>query len=322
MPTNASMNALGDSADPPTNPNADIMGGWRSALVPWTAAGVAVVLAAAWYVWAQVALTQATQHEDRTVLDRADAVLARDRTLVQARLKSECQVLAEDPRLKSTLATRGIDEQTMADILGDLRKLTDSGILAVLTPSGRVMAVVGETSLSGLDLSGSSVVKAAEASPEAALGSWAVGDRLFEVGISALRYADHLIGYLVVGSTFGSDVLSRNYQVTGVPVALILSGKVVASAPADASLLPAFSTLASEPEPFAFKNVKIQSETYSTRLVELGGSTPPARLVWLRSSDAGLESFTGVHRLLWGPLLLVAIFGCWVAWKVGPNRVY
>ncbi len=312
------MRPLGDSADVPTNPDADAIGG--RPIVTWVMAGAAVLLAGGWYVSARVALAAATQREDRSVLERAHAGLDRDRALVQARLKSECQVLSEDPRLKSTLATRGIDEQTMADILGDLRKLTDSGLLAVLTPAGRVMAVVGEPSLSGLDLSGSSVVKAAEVSAEAALGTWVVGERLFEVGIAALRFSDNLIGYLVTGSSFGPEVLSRNYQVTGIPVALILSGKVVASAPQDPGLQPAFSALAAEQEPFTFKSLGIQSDNYSTRLVELGGSTPPARLAWIRSSDAGLDPFSTLSRLLWGPLLLVALFGCWVAWKIAPIK--
>src|SRR5215475_14394059 len=97
-------------------------------------------------VWSLVALHQlssAIVRESATHLERARRTfdLTRARTLDS--LRAQARVMVEDPRLKSTLSTEGIDEATVADILGDLGKLRGTGFLIVLSPEGRVFAQAG-----------------------------------------------------------------------------------------------------------------------------------------------------------------------------------
>jgi len=113
-------------------------------------------------VWSLVALHQlsaSVARESASHLDHARRAFELTRARRLDSLRALARVMVEDPRLKSTLSTDGVDEVTVADILGDLGKLRGTGFLLVLTPDGRVFAQAGADELRGLDLSGSSAVK-------------------------------------------------------------------------------------------------------------------------------------------------------------------
>ena len=144
-------------------------------------------VAAVWSLVATRQLSSAIVRESMGHLDRAKRTfdLTRARTLDSLRVQA--RVMVEDPRLKSTLATEGIDEVTVADILGDLGKLRGGGFLMVLTSDGRVFAQAGADELRGLDLSGSSAIKKAQGTSEAVAGSWVIGGKRSEEHTSELQ---------------------------------------------------------------------------------------------------------------------------------------
>ena len=165
-------------------------------------------------VWSLVALHQLQSsivRESATHLERTRRTfdLTRARTLDSLRVQA--RVMVEDPRLKSTLSTDGIDEVTVADILRDLGKLRNTGFLMVLSPDGRVFAQAGADELRGLDLSGSSTVKKAQATAEAVTGSWVIGGKIMDLSIMPVRFGSKPIAYLVVGQA--AVVMAGNVRV-------------------------------------------------------------------------------------------------------------
>src|SRR5262249_12418101 len=170
---------------------------------------LSVGLAAVWSLVALRQLSTSIVRESSTHLDRARRTfdLTRARTLDS--LRAQARVMVEDPRLKSTLATDGVDEVTVADILGDLGKLRSTGFLIVLTPEGRVFAQAGADELRGLDLSGSSAVKKAQGSSDATVGSWVIGGKIFDLSLMPVRFGTAApISYLVVGQAVDQDLLN------------------------------------------------------------------------------------------------------------------
>lgn len=262
-------------------------------------------------VWSLVALHQLSSsivRESATHLERARRTfdLTRARTLESLRVQA--RVLVEDPRLKSTLSTEGIDEATIADILGDLGKLRSSGFLIVLTPEGRVFAQSGADELRGLDLSGSSAVKKAQGSLEAVTGSWVIGGKIMDLSIMPVRFGPRPIAYLVVGLAVDQDMLNAVADQTGVAVATATGSTIMLSAPSGDQTKAVFAAVVGQLESPAPQLFNVNGETYVAAMSELeeSGQTRP-RLVVAQSLSQPRATFATSRWLLFIPPVLVII---------------
>lgn len=262
-------------------------------------------------VWSLVALHQLSSsivRETATHLERARRTfdLTRARTLDS--LRAQARVMVEDPRLKSTLSTDGIDEVTVADILGDLGKLRSAGFLIVLTPDGRVFAQAGADELRGLDLSGSSAVKKAQGSLEAVTGSWVIGGKIMDLSIMPVRYGQKPIAYLVVGLAVDQDMLNSVADQTGVAVATATGPTIMLSAPPGDSTKAVFAAAVGQLEGSAPQLFNVNGETYVAAMSELeeSGQTRP-RLVVAQSLSQSRATFATSRWLLFIPPVLVII---------------
>ncbi|HEU4729243.1 MAG TPA: cache domain-containing protein [Kofleriaceae bacterium] len=262
-------------------------------------------------VWSLAALRQLSA----SIAQDADEHLDRARTTFQAiraraldGLRALCRVMVEDPRLKSTLATEGVDQATVADILGDLAKLRRSGFLMILSLDGKVFAETGAAELRGLDLSGSSPVKAARGSPDAVTGSWVIGSKVMDLSIMGVRFGTQPVAYLVVGQAVDQDVLRSVAEQTGVAVA-IATGEVIAlaSSPDDA-LRPVFAAVARQAGSFHGRLLELDGQTYVTAISELEDiAQARPRLIVVQSLTHAASSFELVRWLIFIPPLLVLI---------------
>ncbi len=249
-------------------------------------------------------LDTAIAAENRTKLDGAKNVfdLLRNRALEE--MRGQGRILVEDPRLKATLATQGMDEATVADILRDIGRLRGSGMLVVLTPEGRVFAEAGAQELRGLDLSASSVVKKAQTSNEAVVGSWVIGSKIIDLSIIAIRFDTTVISYLVVGQMIDQALLKSLGTATGVGAGIAI-GTEWTSVSDDK--LKAMTTLAQNPTA-GNQLFELDGTRYVANIVELeqmGQSRP--RLVLVQSLAPTGATFSIFKWLLWLSPLLVLI---------------
>jgi hypothetical protein len=227
---------------------------------------------------AQRELDTAMAAENRGRLDAAKGVFDLLRTRALEDMRGQGRILVEDPRLKSTLATEGMDEATVADILRDLGRLRGAGMLVVLTPEGRVFAEAGAPELRGLDLSASSVVKKAQQSNEAVVGSWVIGNKIIDLSIIAIRFDTNVISYLVVGQTIDQALLKALGTATGIGVGIAI-GTDWTSVSDDS--LKAMTALAQNPSA-ASPLFELDGTHYVANIVELeqmGQSRPRLVLV-------------------------------------------
>jgi hypothetical protein len=232
---------------------------------------LSVGLAAGWTFFARQQFDEALLEETGRHLDSARKVFEATRAQTQANLQSQCRVLSDDPRLKTTLATAGMDSATVADILKDLGTLRGSGSLMVLAPDGRVFAEAGAPELQNLDLSTSSIVKKAQATQEAAVGSWVLAGKLMDLSIMALRTA--------------------------------LADKVVLSSSNDA----VFAEVGRTSDTFEHRLVSVGGNRYMASVIALGDTAQSQRLLLVRSVDHSTAMFSTVQLMLFVPPGLVAI---------------
>jgi hypothetical protein len=273
---------------------------------------VIVLTTAVATVWSLVGLRQLTSsiaRENTEHLDRARKTFDSMRARTLDNLGAHARVMVEDPRLKSTLATDGVDEATVADILGDIGKLRGTGFLIVLTPEGRVFAQAGADELRGLDLSGSSAVKKAQGTSEASVGSWVIGGKILDLSLMPVRFASAApIAYLVVGQAVDQDLLNAIAGQTGVAVATATGSGIMLSAPPDEALKQVFATVAGQAESAQSRLFEINGESYVAAIAELeetGQSRP--RLVLVQSLARTAGSFGTIKWMTLIPPVLVLI---------------
>jgi hypothetical protein len=273
--------------------------------------GFVIVLAVgAASVWTYIAREQLSSSIlEVTKRDLAIARRAFDsmRVQSQASLQSLCRIMVEDPRLKSTLATEGMDAATVADILKDLGALRRSGFLMVLSPEGRVFAEAGAPELKGLDLSDSSVVKKAQSTNDAIVGSWVLGGKVMDLAIMAVRFGESLNGFLVVGQPVDDKLLGAVADQTGVALASALANKIVLTSSKDAGVNAVFARIATEAGVIEGREMSAEGGRYLASVVDLHETAQSHRLVLVASLGAVSSRFERVEWLVFAPPVLVLV---------------
>lgn len=248
-------------------------------------------------------LDTAIAAENRGRLDAAKGVFDLLRTRSLENMRGQGRLLVEDPRLKSTLATEGIDEATVADILRDLSRLRGAGMLVVLTPEGRVFAEAGAPELRGLDLSASGVVKKAQASNDAVVGSWVIGNKIIDLSIIAIRFDTTVISYLVVGEMVDQSLLKLVGTATGVGIGIAIGAEWTAASDDKLRAMTAIAQSVSPSQLFEQDGVRYVASV--VELEQMGQSRP--RLVLVQSLAPTGATFSIFKWLLWLSPVLVLI---------------
>jgi hypothetical protein len=267
-------------------------------------------VAAVWSSVAQRQLTASIARESADHLEHARRTFQSTRSRTLDNLRAHARVMVEDPRLKTTLAADGMDELTVADILGDLGKLRRSGFLMVLSAEGRVFAQAGADELRGLDLSDSSAVKKAQGTLEAVVGSWVIGGKLVDLSIMPVRFGPAPIAYLVVGLAVDQDLLNALAEQTGVTMATEAGGAILLSSQPDDALKAVYPVVAGRAEGARWRRIEVDGETYVAAVVDLEQSGPsPPRLVLVQSLAHGTSLFGILQWMILVPpaLLLIAV---------------
>jgi hypothetical protein len=264
---------------------------------------IGVLIAVCWALAGQALLQTAARHQDERALEQATALLDFRLDQVAMRLKTECRLIGDDPRLRSALGTHGIDENTIADILTDIQKLTGAELEAVLAPTGRVGAVVGQTALRGVDLSTSKAFREARDSNAPVTGYWVIGQRLFQVGAFAIRYGDRAVGYLIHGYPVDENVLGAVYSATQVGVAIASATAISRAVPDDPAYHQAFSRAIESPASGTMR-VGQGKSNFLARIRQVEGALPPIYFIWLRAPVEAPVEHEILGYLLWAPTLV------------------
>jgi hypothetical protein len=291
-------------------------GGWRAVL---TALAVIALTVGAASVWSFVALRQlsaAIARDGGAQLGRARAAFDAIRARTLDNLRAHCRVMVEDPRLKSTLATEGIDAATVTDILGDLGKLRRTGFLIVLSSDGKVFAEAGADELRGLDLSSSSPVKKAQGATDAVVGSWVIGGELMDLSVMGVWSGSVAVAYLVVGQAVDQAILTSVAEQTGVGIASATGDAIALSASSGDVPAPVFAAVVRQAGSFDGRVIEHDGRRYVASIAELEDTSQSRpRLALIAALAPASAVFERVRWLILGPpvLVLVAVIFAMIA---------
>jgi len=266
------------------------------------------VLLVAWSSIARRKLDAAIVRSSAESFDRAHLVFdgLRARSLVG--LLSQCRVLVEDPRLKASLATEGVDETTVSDILADILRLRRTGFLLVLSQDGHVFAEAGADELRGLDLSGSSVVSRVRGASDAVGGAWVIGGKLVDLAVTSVRFDQSVLAYLVVGQAVDMELVKAVDAGTGIAIAVIAGPQPAPISTTDGAMRAVLQLVTAEAGVRAAHTIERDGVRYLAATVELEGTpqTHP-RLAMVRSLASDGKLFDPFTWLLWVPYALVLL---------------
>jgi hypothetical protein len=289
----------------------------------WLAVAIivlAVGLASVWTFLARDQMKTSMVAETSDHLIAARKAFDALRVSTQANLASSCRVLVEDPRLKATLATEGMDAATVADILQDLSKLRRSGFLLILSPTGRVFAQAGASELEGLDLSASAVVKAAKDADDATVGSWVLAGKVMDLSIKSIRYGESLVAYLVVGQPVDQAMLASVNAQTGVAIASALANKVGMASSNDPVLADVFTRSVAEAVGPLPRVVTSNGQRFVASVVELPETAQAHRLILVGSLDTVAQRFRVLEWMVFIPPVLVLLAAIFVFSAIRSHR--
>lgn len=266
---------------------------WRRSNVDLFLATVGVVVAVVWFVG-----IKRLGNEERTAaaeerLTRGAGLIGHYQALEAKRLVAAAEMLATDQRLRSTLLS-GLDEPTLVDSFKDIEALDHNSLHAVLSPSGKVAAVVGDETLRKADLSSSSLVKAAQNSEHGVTSHWLLDGKLVEVAAASSSLGNEVKGIVLVGDTVSDAALSELAAAADITIGVVGEGNVLSSSKVSTADIAALADIVS----------KGQSSTHLHRTIEVNTALPPAKLVVLTP----LPKTTQVDMLQFVPLLGALVF--------------
>lgn len=217
----------------------------------------------------------------------------------QALLAGQCAVLAEDPRIKSTLGTEGIDAASIADILTDINKTAATHLSAILSQDGRVVASAGEAVVEGMDLRSSSIFTTAKAGHPSA-DSWIIGNRLFDVAGVPVLAGERPIAFLLLGRVFNESAVQDAARASRTAAMMWIGGKW-ASSPVAPEYQMAFDAAANLPNG-AVRNIP----NFSGWVSELGDAGHRAKFIFLAKRP--IESNSSKQAAAWAPPIALLLF--------------
>jgi hypothetical protein len=279
--------------------------------------GVAAVVTlgfiVAWIVTARHILEVGVEQESATRLTAAARLVDDLRQSTRSSLLTQARLLAEDSRIKATLATEGVDVATVADILGDVRRSLRGGFLLILSAEGRVFAQAGADPLAGLDLSGATVVRDVQTTHDAVAGTWILGGKLADVGVAPIRQGEAVLAYLVRGQLMDKVLLTIVGSAAGVQVVLVSGEEVLW---ADGAVVNReLPRLSADLDALNSTRVTLQGEAYLARSQKLtaAGSVQGATLVFAAPLASYQRYFQRVGWLLWVPAVVLIVLTLFMA---------
>ncbi len=217
--------------------------------------------------------------------------------LNRTRLIEESSRLANDPRLRASLATR--DKETIAETIGALARAENAPMLLVLSPGEEFLAGRGLPAEDYGRISKAAVVIDALNGFESA-DYWLVKDQLLVVAATPVITGSRMFGIIILGRPLGENVLNDLAGMTGSQFALRYGGTVHHNTYRESrqAIDAALASLEPEATPMDFSTRNMRFIGLSQTLLN-AEDQPVASLVIYRSYDQELEALSPLRTSIY-----------------------
>jgi phosphoserine phosphatase RsbU/P len=248
------------------------------------------------------AIVAATVFAIVTVVGRAerrnlDAELVRSREVFeellgsrQNQLRSDCHVVANEPRLRATVATQDITHETVLGVANELRRSLGSDLFLITDGEGYLLADSLDPSAHGFDMSKQPVLASAIQKGDGG-AVWITANLPYLVHACRVDFGAQVAGVILVGDLLDDAFAQAIHRQTGSTLVLALDGaRVAASALREDQAVPDRVDDIARDVSADIREARIGAAGYAT----VGGALPrydgkrTLRYVLLRSIDDAL----------------------------------
>jgi sigma-B regulation protein RsbU (phosphoserine phosphatase) len=274
----------------------------RTGMLLGTVALVAAIVASTVLAVAFV-VDRAERRKLREDLDRSQRVFDELLGYRAAKSRSDCRVVANEPRTRNVLGTQDISRETIVGVMEELRTSLGSDLFLLTDPDGVLIGDIKDPKAEGFDLSKQPVIAAAKKSGDGA-AIWVSEDRPYQVSACRVDAAGQTLGIIAIGYVLDDAMAQTFHRQTGSTLLVTLDDKPVAASvlagdkPAAGVMLGA---VPAEPAP-----LDLAGDRYLAR----GGPFPgyagqrALRYAVMRSLD---EALAPGRRLLWTVFGIAAV---------------
>lgn len=163
-------------------------------------------------------------------LDRSNGVFAELLRYRSSRYRSDCRVVANEPRLRAVVAAQDITPETIAGVIAELKTALGSDLFVLTDPAGVVVGDVMDPRAAGSDLSKRQAIASAMKTGEGA-GIWipSGSGRAYQVNTCRVDFGEQAVGIVAIGHVIDDTVAQSVYQQTGSTLLVALDGKLIAA---------------------------------------------------------------------------------------------
>lgn len=218
-------------------------------------------IVAATVVSVAVFVDRAERAKLREDLDRSDRVFHELLSYRAAKARSDCHVVANEPRARSVLGTQDIEDRqrTIVGVMEELRTSLGSDLFLLTDPEGILIGDVEDPNAEGFDLKkkasvAATITSAIKTGDGAAI--WVSENKPFQVSACRVDIGGETLGIIVIGYVMNEVLAQAFHRQTGSVLAFTLDQQLVAShgepANAAASLISEVNRFAdARPKPAA-----------------------------------------------------------------------
>jgi sigma-B regulation protein RsbU (phosphoserine phosphatase) len=195
-------------------------------IVALVAAIVASTVAAVAFV-----VDRAERRKLREDLDRSHAVWNELLTYRAAKLRSDCRVVANEPRTRNVLGTQDISRETIVGVMEELRTSLGSDLFLLTDPEGLLIGDIKDPKAEGFDLAKEHPAIAAAKKSGDGAAIWVSEDRPVQMAACRVEAGGQTLGIIAIGYVLDNAVAEAFHRQTGSTLLVTLDGKLVAGSP-------------------------------------------------------------------------------------------
>jgi sigma-B regulation protein RsbU (phosphoserine phosphatase) len=278
-------------------------------IVALVAAIVASTVAAVAFV-----VDRAERRKLREDLERSHGVFAELLNYRASKLRSDCHVVANEPRTRNVLGTLDIEDyrKTIVGVMEELRTSLGSDLFLITDPDGFLIGDIMNPKAEGNDLAKEypAIASAKQTGDGAAIWLSKGEARPYQVSACRVDASGQPLGIIAIGYVLDNAVAEAFHRQTGSTLLITLEGKSVAASPLAGGMTAA--SLALEPID-AERELELSGHRYLARGGALPGydGTSSLRYAVMRSLN---EALAPGRRLMW---TIVGIAGVALLGAVG-----
>lgn len=224
----------------------------------------------------------------REDLERSHTVFHDHLAYRQAALRSDCHVVANEPRLRALVATKDITRETVFGVIAELRASLGSDLFFLTDPTGTLIADALDPAADGEDFTGNPVIAGSLKSGDGSAVLVSKG-RAFQAHACRVEFGAQTAGIIAIGRALDDALPEAIYKQTGSTVALAIDGAQIAASSVEGGGRAELGAIARDATA-TLDQVEVAGDTY----VAVGGSLPgysgkrSLTYVVMRSLDAAL----------------------------------